>query len=230
MPKYTPKHRNIPLLEFTDAGRIKQYVAKQLQSLGLKYCPTCQTIKSFADFYSDIKKGDGLYGRCKLCHNQVTYKWARNNPEKVNALTKKSYERNKQNWISTRTRYKKENRAALREYRKQQYRENQEKERKQNRIWSRSNPERIKALAHNRRTKLLNAEGSHTADDLKLLWEQQDGRCAYCDCELTPEYRHLDHVMPLSRGGSNWPSNLAWACPPCNLSKNNRLLEEWLND
>jgi 5-methylcytosine-specific restriction endonuclease McrA len=35
-------------------------------------------------------------------------------------------------------------------------------------------------------------------------------------------------MNPLSRGGSNWPSNLQLLCKTCNSSKNNRTMEEWL--
>ena len=39
---------------------------------------------------------------------------------------------------------------------------------------------------------------------------------------------HCDHVIPLSRGGSNKPGNLATACAACNLSKHNKTIEEWM--
>jgi hypothetical protein len=34
---------------------------------------------------------------------------------------------------------------------------------------------------------------------------------------------HLEHFVPISRGGITELSNLAWACPGCNLRKSNRL-------
>ena len=36
-----------------------------------------------------------------------------------------------------------------------------------------------------------------------------------------------DHIVPLSRGGSNALVNLATACRPCNLSKGSMTVEEW---
>lgn len=49
--------------------------------------------------------------------------------------------------------------------------------------------------------------------------------CAYCgsDADIT-----TDHVMPRSRGGSDAPDNIVWACRSCNSAKGNRTPEEWL--
>jgi hypothetical protein len=49
--------------------------------------------------------------------------------------------------------------------------------------------------------------------------------CAYCgDSEAKMV---IDHIVPISRGGSNDPDNLCVACDPCNSSKNDKLLSEW---
>ena len=49
--------------------------------------------------------------------------------------------------------------------------------------------------------------------------------CQYCGDEEGPFA--IDHVHPLSRGGSNELSNLVVACRVCNSSKCNLLLVEW---
>ncbi len=52
-------------------------------------------------------------------------------------------------------------------------------------------------------------------------------KCAYCDTEGVP--LNLDHVQPRSHGGSNRVTNLVLACVPCNRTKDDRGVEEFLS-
>lgn len=52
--------------------------------------------------------------------------------------------------------------------------------------------------------------------------------CAYCGVEGEKNTKWcVDHIVPLSRGGTNEPGNLTACCSPCNSSKSDRLLSEW---
>jgi hypothetical protein len=35
---------------------------------------------------------------------------------------------------------------------------------------------------------------------------------------------HVEHIVPVSLGGTDALDNLAWACPGCNLTKSNRVI------
>ena len=65
----------------------------------------------------------------------------------------------------------------------------------------------------------------------KILAERQDHCCAYCGNGITA-YRKkvnsldVDHVIPVSRGGSDDVENLAAACKPCNQLKANMTADE----
>lgn len=52
-------------------------------------------------------------------------------------------------------------------------------------------------------------------------------RCVYCGSRLGIESATLDHVIPLSRGGSHNPGNLVSACQPCNQLKGSLLPTEF---
>lgn len=61
---------------------------------------------------------------------------------------------------------------------------------------------------------------------LREIVFDRDGReCSYCGAT---EDLSVDHVVPLSRGGTNDPENLTPACKPCNSSKRDKLVEEWI--
>ena len=57
------------------------------------------------------------------------------------------------------------------------------------------------------------------------LLESQLGRCAYCQCNLgqLDQVYHVDHVIPLAKGGAHALANLVLACPACNGYKRDLL-------
>lgn len=85
--------------------------------------------------------------------------------------------------------------------------------------WLKADPERNRAKVSRRRARIAGANGTHTAADLAAILVGQSYRCVYCDADLHKIKRHVDHIQPLSAGGSNDPSNLQYLCEPCNLLK-----------
>jgi hypothetical protein len=47
-------------------------------------------------------------------------------------------------------------------------------------------------------------------------------RCQYCFKEFAAKDLHLDHVIPLARGGTNRNENLVACCQPCQHAKADR--------
>lgn len=54
-------------------------------------------------------------------------------------------------------------------------------------------------------------------------------RCVYCATPLTPDTATLDHVCPVSRGGTHAPGNLVIACQSCNQLKGSSLPLEFFS-
>lgn len=52
------------------------------------------------------------------------------------------------------------------------------------------------------------------------VYDLTGGTCAYCDCELPPNW-HVDHLVPKSMGGPDNFANYVPSCPSCNMSKSN---------
>ena len=80
---------------------------------------------------------------------------------------------------------------------------------------------KIIARCHDRRA---NTIGSLTSEQWHDACEAFDFTCAYCgnESKLT-----MDHVVPVSNGGSTSADNIIPACQSCNSSKNNKDIIEW---
>lgn len=63
-----------------------------------------------------------------------------------------------------------------------------------------------------------------TDRDWGRLVARYGGFCAYC--QEVP-WQHIEHVVPLSRGGLHSIGNVLPACARCNCSKGNKLIVEW---
>lgn len=94
------------------------------------------------------------------------------------------------------------------------------------RAWKANNPERAKELhiaqQARRRARKRAAPGTFTAEDVQELLAEQNGICGLCPA-LLPPY-HVDHKVPLAKGGSNDRTNIQLLCPTCNLRKGAKLL------
>ena len=69
-----------------------------------------------------------------------------------------------------------------------------------------------------RRARVRGAEGTFTRDDIERLYTLQKGRCVFCLEPLGEDF-HVDHYLPLARGGANARSNLRLLHEACNLAK-----------
>ena len=63
----------------------------------------------------------------------------------------------------------------------------------------------------------------------RYAFKRTQGHCFYCGIKVSAKKGHFDHIIPFSRGGSNDYNNIVWACAPCNLSKSDKSIPQWLN-
>jgi len=63
-----------------------------------------------------------------------------------------------------------------------------------------------------------------TPEIRRRILERDNYACQSCDSEDVLE---IDHVIPISRGGSSDDDNLQVLCAFCNRSKGAKTLEEW---
>jgi 5-methylcytosine-specific restriction endonuclease McrA len=87
--------------------------------------------------------------------------------------------------------------------------------------------ERSKIYHNNRRARFVNG-GILDPIFLKHLWVIHSGKCFYCGKLLIgKEYKCLEHLTPLIKGGDNMPYNLVYSCRSCNSKKRQETFEEY---
>jgi 5-methylcytosine-specific restriction endonuclease McrA len=127
--------------------------------------------------------------------------------------------------------WQKKRKDHLRKYLKDYHIKNAEKLRARTRAWYRDNKGRATAKIQERRAILQRAP----LGDLKLIADWMDqvrnnpfARCHWCGTKVPGSDVHFDHVIAISRGGSNSIGNLCASCPDCNMTKHNRLISDWI--
>jgi len=85
--------------------------------------------------------------------------------------------------------------------------------------WHKNNRDRHTATSHKYYESLSKAEGSYTKEEWLKLCSDYGNLCLCCRKIKTLE---PDHVVPISKGGTNWITNIQPLCHSCNTSKGNR--------
>lgn len=97
--------------------------------------------------------------------------------------------------------------------------ENKEKIRAATTLWRSKNLDYLRLVQHRRRARKRGSAGVLSVDLKDKLFKLQKGKCPCCGLALGRNY-HLDHIMPLARGGLNTDSNIQLLRAVCNLRKN----------
>ena len=173
----------------------------------MKKCSTCQMIKPLICFGKDKRAKNGLRSQCKECEKKY-----RINGEKNRDKDKK------------------------REYAKRYRESHREQERLRRDKWKAENPEKYNA--YRKRTKVTRRCTTTDFDPditLEKLYNRDGGTCALCGglCDYNDyafrgsvfiagnEYPSIDHIRPLSKGGSHTWDNVQLAHRQCNSIKHN---------
>ena len=155
------------------------------------------------------------YKTCGVCRER-SRKWKAEHPERSRELG--------QNWRDN-------NREKARKSARAWRADNLKKKRESNRNWNKSNPLNRNILTHNYEARKRDNGGTFTFKELNALFEKQEGYCFYCGELLYSSFDkdvHIEHKIPVSRGGSNDISNIALSCSKCNLQKGTKTHEEFL--
>jgi 5-methylcytosine-specific restriction endonuclease McrA len=155
-----------------------------------KPCSRCGETKPLDSFYADPRHADGLQSHCKGC---------------MKARTKARRDSNlEQARTADRIRH-----AA-----------NPERKRAAAKAWRQANRDGYCANQRNYKARRKNAPVVDlTTEQWLNICIEHDWKCHYCHITCGRSVT-MDHVVPLSKGGSHTASNVVPACGHCNSRKN----------
>ena len=176
----------------------------------MKTCTKCRESKPTDQFHRKAASKDGLQGRCKVCQADQQAANRAANPEKIAAQQSACRAANPEKYAAQQS----ARRAA-----------NPEKFRAWDAAYAKAHPEKRAATTARRRARKAGAAGTFTTEQWAARLDYYGGKCIYCG---TTDNIQIEHRIPLSRGGTNWPSNLIPACRSCNCKKNTKTEKEYL--
>lgn len=153
---------------------------------------------------------------CFRCRKQraleASNRFAKQNSEKRRLESKTYFHNHREKEAVRNSRYRETNSKRLLE---------------KNRLNKRNNRSRFRSYEHKRRALLNAAPGQFTKEEFDQLCSKYNHRCLRCGLEkqLVP-----DHVIPLSKGGTNFITNIQPLCSKCNASKNRHHSTDYRKD
>lgn len=179
--------------------------------------------------------------RCELCveANQLYYaRYRENNHERIRKHNeqwkarnpeqdKRYYEENKDHINARNKEYAEIHKEQEQKHSAKYYQMHAEEIKIRSRAWETSNPERRRLLsrksANTRRARKLDQFVEDI--DPQVVFERDEGICGICDTAVIGRF-HVDHIIPLSKGGLHAYNNVQTAHPTCNERKGSKLQEE----
>lgn len=147
-------------------------------------------------------------GKCKPCVRAKNNRWAAKNRESINEKHRQWNAENAEAKRATNARYRAKNQKLINERRK-------------------AKRALDPSIEKNKSAKRRSAKGVLPKDIVDKLLTSQNWKCRCCNGSLENGY-HLDHIVPISRGGTNTEDNVQLLLPQCNLQKYNLTFEEFL--
>jgi len=208
-----------------------------------KICNKCKIAKELPEFFKRPQAEDGLETQCKVCKKAYAQSYYKKNKEKILKHNREYRDVNKESMIAKQKEYAKLNKKVIATYRKKYAMLNKEARAEKSKEYRKQNKKAIaeqnkkykksergilstKNSDNKRRMmKLAKADGTipqkmtfPLTKELQELLHIQEYKCNNCRCDITNNH-HLDHHIPLSKGGTHSISNVVFLCPTCNLTK-----------
>ena len=186
-----------------------------------KICNNCKGEKSLSTFHNDKGRKDGKAIYCKTCKREKAHQYNSTHKEEIHLKNKIYYQENIEEIRQRIAQYRIENRDKVLEL-----------SRKVSKRHYQNNKEDYYRRSSERRALKKGATVGYMPNNIKEihLFMQRDC-CAICWEPIEEEYPHpdihLEHIVPLSRGGEHSLENTQVAHRVCNRRKWARNMEEY---
>ncbi len=196
-----------------------------------KICSKCKKEKPTTnEFFSKSKsQSDGLYSYCKDCQNERYKKYYADKKEHHQNRRKKYYKQNKEQQINYSKEYQKNHPERTKQIKKRHSIKRSEYIKARVKKWIAANPIHNRLIRQRVRLSGINYD-SLTLNELIEIYNlhKTDNDlyiCHYCHKALEFSETTIDHIIPISKGGSNSADNITIACLKCNAKKGDRILK-----
>lgn len=168
-------------------------------------CRTCRDTKDIEEF--GIVYGDYRRWHCNQCFNSKRRRDYRDDP----VVHQQRLDDNARSYLI--------NYESIREGQRVYREENQEADRESSRQWRKNNPQKVRDSSSKHKALRRGApDGELVSRD--LVWERDQGICGVCNQRIGEgSIWHLDHIIPVSKGGRHIYTNVQATHPTCNLTK-----------
>lgn len=196
----------------------------------MKVCSTCKTEKPLTEFGRNTNRPDGLDNCCRDCRREIRRRYKERHPQRVKESQAKYQAKHKEDKRDYDKQYREANKETIQQRKRAYYQEHKDSERARVENWKTEHPEQYRAVhsaaKHRYRAQLLENGGSYTHEQLLECLEFFGYCCAYSGEPLQPDY-HVDHVVPISKGGRNDIKNIVPANPVPNIKKKDKDWVDW---
>lgn len=205
-----------------------------------KKCTKCGETKPLSEFHKDKNLKDGFAHRCKACAIASAKKHYQANPEAKRAYTRAWSAANREKKRENDKRYYLENIEKIKAKVKEYYLNHLEEWKVNRKRWLDAHPEYKKETrrkyeerhpgwvlekTRRRRARKKANGGNITAQEWQELKEFYNHTCLCCK-RSEPEIKlTLDHIVPLSVGGSHSCENAQPLCMTCNRNKGAKIVD-----
>ncbi len=165
---------------------------------------------------------------CRICVKLRSRKYSKANPEKRRKSQEKWAKENPGLASIRSIKWNDNHPERTRTIHQKYYMNNQEECRKRNEKWNKENTDKCKTYSRRRRACKLQQMGEWPIPEATFIAELLETHpfCYYCQEPLGDGY-HIEHMIPLSRGGLHDYRNVVLSCPPCNMRKGTKTAKEF---